>query len=116
MAKLVRVSDNHLFSPIYIIRDSKPFNIKAHDPFTGVHVRMTHIDPVNEEFTFLTATDIRTNNSISLEIAENVVRNDMILFEATVFPGINLFWTGTILMMLGFFIGLYNKRRKTSVV
>ena len=116
MAKLVRVSDNHLFSPIYIIRDSKPFNIKAHDPFTGVHVRMTHVDPVNEEFTFLTATDIRTNNSISLEIAENVVRNDMILFEATVFPGINLFWTGTILMMLGFFIGLYNKRRKTSVV
>jgi len=115
MAKLVRTSDNYLFSPIYVIRDSKPFNIKSHDPQSGTHMRITHIDPVNEEFTFLVATDIRTKNSISLEIAEDVVRNDLILFEATVFPGINLFWSGSILMMLGFFIGFLDKRRKTSV-
>ncbi len=116
MANITRVSDQKLFSPIYIIRDSKPFNIKSHEPYSGVHIRMTHVDPTNEEFTMLTATDIRTDSSIKLEVAENVGRSDIILLEALVFPGINLFWAGSILMLMGFFLGLYNRRRKTSVV
>jgi cytochrome c-type biogenesis protein CcmF len=38
---------------------------------------------------------------IPIEIAENVGRSDYIVLQAIVFPGINYFWIGTVLMMLG---------------
>lgn len=114
MANIKRLSDNHILNPIYIIRNSKPFNIKDHDSESGVHIRMTHIDPVNEDFTFQLATDDRSNKDVTIEIAENVGRSDIISLEALVFPGINLFWSGTILMLLGFFIALSNKNKKRT--
>ncbi len=102
-------SNDQLLKPIYIIRDSKPFNIKDYLAGTGVHARLVSINPVNETFTFNLAKDKRTKEVV-VDIAENVPRSDFIVLEARVFPGINLFWIGSCLMMLGFFLAFWQRR------
>ncbi len=93
-----------ILNPIYLIRNNTPSSIKAHNAELGIHARLSHIDPVAEEFTFQIARDNRKNPEVILDIAENVPRTDFIGIEAIEFPGINLFWLGAVLMLLGFFI------------
>ncbi|MGA0233782.1 MAG: hypothetical protein ACO3MB_13025, partial [Saprospiraceae bacterium] len=50
---LVKFEDgnsNQLLKPVYLIRDNKPQSLKDYNPEYGIHIRMTHIDPVNERF------------------------------------------------------------------
>ena len=95
--------------PIYVIRDNRPFSIKDYDASIGTHIRLAKIDPTNEEFILQVANDNRDKPEVILNIAEEVPRNDIIVVEATIFPGINLFWLGSVMMMLGFFIALYRR-------
>jgi cytochrome c-type biogenesis protein CcmF len=44
-----------------------------------------------------------------VEIATDSLRYDYIVLEAKVFPGINLFWLGSTMMMLGLGLGLWPK-------
>jgi len=100
-------------TPIYLIRNSKPFIIKAYVPEAGIHIRFTNIDPQKEEFTFYIAKDIlREPIKVPIEIAENVPRTDYIILQATVFPGISLFWFGSMLMMIGLLIAMFQRRVK----
>ncbi|MBK9984009.1 MAG: cytochrome c biogenesis protein CcsA [Saprospiraceae bacterium] len=98
--------------PLYFIRDGSPFNMKVYLPDLGLHVRLEKIDPAKEEFTLLFARP-SAKPSLALEMAEEVPRNDYIVLEAILFPGINLFWGGAIIMLLGMFIGLYKRLRKS---
>ena len=98
-----------ILEPLYIIRNNRPFSIKAYEAEGGTHVRLAQIDPTNEEFVIQVASDVRENPEIILKIAEDVPRTDIIVIEATIFPGINLFWLGSIMMMLGFFISLWRR-------
>lgn len=98
-----------VIEPIYVIRDNRPFSIKDYDASIGTHIRLAKIDPTNEEFILQVANDNRDKPEIILNIAEEVPRNDIIVVEATIFPGINLFWLGSVMMMLGFFIALYRR-------
>lgn len=101
-----------ILKPIYLIRNNKPSSLKDYDVNKGVHIRMTHIDPVNETFSFQLAMDDRSSQSIHLEIAENVPRTDFIGIEAIEFPGINLFWSGSIMMLMGFFISFFFRLKR----
>jgi len=47
---------------------------------------------------------------LPIEIAENALRMDYVVLEAIVFPGINLFWLGSVMMMLGLGMGFYRRR------
>ena len=96
-----------VFKPIYLIRNNKPSSIKAYEPESGLHVRLSHIDPINEKFTLEMARDERSDETIILNIAEDVPRTDFIGIDAIEFPGINLFWIGSIMMLLGFFISFF---------
>lgn len=98
----VLTGDMSLAKPIYVIRDNVPMSIKHYAGKEGFHLRFSNIDPSTETFTFKIAKDLRDKNiKIPIAIAENVPRTDYLILEAKVFPGINLFWLGTILMMLG---------------
>ncbi|MBC7884098.1 MAG: hypothetical protein H7X99_01385, partial [Saprospiraceae bacterium] len=55
-------------------------------------------------FTFKIAKDNRKTAKIKIAVAKDVPRNDYLILQATVFPGINLFWLGSIMMMVGLFI------------
>lgn len=88
--------------PIFVLRGNAPMSIKDYLPIDGLHVRLSHIDPATGIFELRIAKDIRTQQSvIPLEIATDVPRSDYIVLEAKIFPGINLYWLGSILMMVG---------------
>ena len=48
---------------------------------------------------------------LPIEVAENFAREDYIVLEAILFPGINFFWLGTLLMMFGLGLGAWQRRR-----
>jgi cytochrome c-type biogenesis protein CcmF len=43
-----------------------------------------------------------------------VPRSDYIVLEAIEFPGINLLWIGSCIMIFGLFVGLVNRRKAIS--
>lgn len=100
--------------PIYIIRGGQPLAVKAYVPEVGLHIRFASIDPEKEEFTFYVAKDEQRNvpYKIPIEIAENVPRTDYIILQATIFPGISMFWVGALLMMIGLLIAMFQRRAK----
>jgi len=60
------------------------------------------------------ASEDESDVKIPVEIAENAMRSDYIVLEAIVFPGINFFWFGTILMMFAFGLSMWNRRKGGS--
>jgi cytochrome c-type biogenesis protein CcmF len=96
-------------TPIYIIRDNQPMSIKYYSAIYGVHIRFSNIDPESETFTFTIARENRKIQPLGVKIASNVPRSDYIILQATIFPGINLFWVGTILMMMALFLAAWRR-------
>ena len=111
-AVLVGDTDDKILKPCYIIRDGKPFNLKDYNPNLGIHCRLIELDPIKDQITFAIAQDDRSDQTLVLDVAEDVSRSDIIVLEALVFPGINLFWAGSLLMLLGFFFALWNRRNR----
>ena len=99
--------------PVYVIRDNRQFSLNAFDPFTGLQIRIEGIDPQtgNIELNIGTGPSI-SNSSIPFSIAQNVPRSDYIVMEAIEFPGINLVWLGSCLMMIGLFVGMADRRKQ----
>jgi len=87
--------------PVYLIRENKPYNIKDELTPYGLHFRLTNIDPKEETVTLLVAQKEKVDFNVPIEIATNSFRYDFLVLEAIEFPGINLFWLGSILMMIG---------------
>lgn len=102
---------HHVARPLYFIREGSPYNLKAFVPGLGMHIRLERILPESEEFHFYFAQPVRTPG-LTIEVAEEAPRNDYIVLEAILFPGINLFWSGSLIMLLGMFIGMYKRLRK----
>ncbi|MGB4838877.1 MAG: cytochrome c biogenesis protein CcsA [Saprospiraceae bacterium] len=116
-AKLKITSNNSTSEarPIYVIRDNVPMSIKHYDVETGLHIRFSNINPATEEFSFKIAKEKRHIGDIKLKVASDVPRNDYLILQATIFPGINLFWTGCILMMLGLFMAAWFRYRQRMI-
>jgi len=102
----------YIAKPLYFIREGSPYNMKAYIPDLALHIRLEKIDPVKEEFQLYIARTV-DHPTLAVEIAEEVPRNDYIVLEAILFPGINLFWSGSIIMLLGMFIGMYKRLKKS---
>ncbi|WP_235295716.1 cytochrome c biogenesis protein CcsA [Portibacter marinus] len=92
--------------PVYLIRGSRQSSIKDYDPETGVHFKFTQIDPATGELTFQFAKDDRNSIQVPMEIAMNVPRSDIIVIESIEFPGINLFWLGSLMMLTGMLVAM----------
>ena len=71
----------------------------------GLRVRFQSINPEDGKATFEISTGLPQKQTIVLDIAEDVNRSDYIVMEAIVFPGINLFWLGSLLMLFGLLQG-----------
>ena len=104
-------------TPVYIIQDNQPMSLKHYVGEEGLHIRFSNIDPKTEVFTFKIARDERPKTlRFNMSVALNVPRSDYVILEAKVFPGINLFWGGTILMMIGFLVAWFNKKFRQKAV
>ncbi|GLR16266.1 cytochrome c biogenesis protein CcsA [Portibacter lacus] len=102
--------------PVYLIRGSRQSSVKDYDPESGIHAKFTSIDPKTGNLTFQIAKDERDQFEVPLEIANNVPRSDIIVIESIVFPGINLFWLGSIMMLIGMLIGMGIRMRNKKAV
>ncbi|HFB99445.1 MAG TPA: cytochrome c assembly protein, partial [Phaeodactylibacter sp.] len=89
-----------LAKPVFLIRDMKPMFIKDQLPTEGLHFQFTAVDPNTGKMTIEVAQSA-PNLAYPVDIATNSLRTDYIVFEAIIFPGINFFWVGSIMMMLG---------------
>lgn len=105
---------NKTLMPIYIIRGNKPMSIKEYVLDEGIHLRFSKIDPSTGKFSFRVALDkqVSKTNTLPLQLAEHVDRTDYIVFRARVFPAINLFWLGSLTMLFGLFMALYQRNRE----
>ncbi len=101
----------YIARPLFFIRDGSPLNMKAYVGDLGLHIKLERIDPEKEAFHLFLAR-ISDTPVLPIEIAEEVPRNDYIVLEAILFPGINLFWGGSLLMLFGMFLGMYKRLRK----
>ncbi len=96
-------------APVYLIRDSQPFSLKDEAPSMGLHFRFENIDPKAGVLTIGVAETPANQAGIPVEIAENVTRSDYIVLEAIIFPGINLVWLGSIMMLIGLALSFWKR-------
>ncbi len=95
--------------PLYIIQDLQPFSIKDYDAEHGIHIRFNHIDPASGSMKFAIALDNRQDEPAEVFIADDVPRSDILIVQADVFPGINLVWAGSLMMLFGILLSLITK-------
>jgi len=97
--------------PLYVIRGKQQFQLKDFDPGSGFHFRFNNIDPTTEIANLEIAWQDINNMKLPVEISENAPSGNYVVMKAIVFPGINLFWIGSILMMTAMFLGSFFKPR-----
>ncbi len=96
-------------TPVYLIRENRPFSLKDEAAQFGLHFRFDNIDPKAGVLTISAALMDDEARKIPVEIAENAPRSDYIVLEAIIFPGINLVWIGCISMLLGMGISFWRR-------
>jgi len=92
--------------PVMIVRGNQIFNTPEELRKQGLRLRFQSINPENGVATLEVSTGLPTKQTVALDIAQDVRRSDYIVMEAIVFPGINLFWLGSLLMLFGFLQGM----------
>ena len=105
----------YIAEPVFLIRGDSPFHFKDEILPLGMHFRFTNIDPVSETVQLLVARKDWKTANIPVEIA-NSPRTDFIVLEAIIFPGINLFWLGSLLLLSGLLLSMWNRLRSSTVV
>ncbi len=98
---------SYMAQPLYLIRDSRPFNLKDEIAPLGLHFRFTGINPEAETVELQLAQSEAGEQSLPFQVATDSLRSDYIVLEAIEFPGINLFWIGSTLMMLGLLLSMF---------
>ncbi|MBK7870452.1 MAG: cytochrome c biogenesis protein CcsA [Saprospiraceae bacterium] len=107
----------YLVKPIYLIRGSQGLGIKDVIKELGLNVGFSKFDPATETAQFFMAQAEQPKDFlVPIEIATDSLRSDYIVLEAIEFPGINFFWIGTTLMMIGLTVSmLYRIRQKYAI-
>ncbi len=100
--------------PIYLIRNNRPFNLKSQLDELGLHFRFLNIDPNQKTIEINIAQVAPERAKVPIEIADNSFRSDFIVLEAIIFPGINLFWIGTLLMLFGLTLSIFYRRQRKA--
>jgi cytochrome c-type biogenesis protein CcmF len=96
-----------LFRPAYVIRGNQVVGYDSWDEASGLMVGIHKLDPLNEVLQLKLARKNLAAIPIPVEVAEKSGRTDFIVLEAIVFPGINLVWAGSLLMLLGFALSIW---------
>lgn len=97
--------------PVMIVRNNQILNAPEELREKGLRLRFQSIDPETGVATLEVSTGLPAKQTVVLDIAQNVRNSDYIVMEAIVFPGINLFWIGSLLMLFGFLQGLIVRLR-----
>ncbi len=102
----------YLAKPIYLIRGNQAMGIKDAIEELGLRIGFAKFDPNTETSQFFIARAGQPQNfKVPVEIATDSLRSDYIVLEAIEFPGINFFWLGTTLMMIGLTISMAHRMK-----
>ncbi|MEO0339909.1 MAG: cytochrome c biogenesis protein CcsA [Bacteroidota bacterium] len=104
---------NYVTQPVFFIRENLPYNIKDEIIAEGLHIRFVKLNPNDETATILIAQSTEASK-IPFEMATDSFSSSWIVLQAIEFPGINLFWLGSIMMMLGMFWSMWYRSRKKA--
>ena len=99
--------------PVFIIRNNIPNRVRDEDRDLGLYANLVNLDPQTSEATLLIAeVEPRGELRVPIAVATKSDRSDWLALQAIEFPGINLFWIGTIAMMLGLLISMVLRIRE----
>ena len=111
-------SGEFTMQPIFVIRGNQPSGVRDEIKELGLYAHLVSLDPNTNRATLKIARAAPSaENSIPIAVAPKSYRTDYITLQAIEFPGINLFWFGTVSMMAGLFISLFvriRSRRRTQ--
>ncbi len=88
----------HDLNPVFILRSDGVDMVEDTSRSTGMYVQLANIIPEDDAAVLLTK--------------QLDPKDDYIVLKALVFPYINVLWLGIIVMVLGFFISLWNRSTK----
>jgi cytochrome c-type biogenesis protein CcmF len=103
-------------APVFLVRQNQPVSIRDDVFAQGLHFRFETLDPKTGALTIGVARSTDAQRSLPLVVAENADRQDYIVLEAIIFPGINFVWLGCLLMLAGLAIGLWNRLVQRNAV
>ena len=98
-------------SPQFEIIDQSSKSDKVFLSDQNAFIALTKIDPNDESATFEINILPGLGKNMPIRVAENSTRADYIVLEAVVFPGINFFWLGSLMMMIGLGLSVLSKSR-----
>ena len=96
--KLTKENSSIQLNPIYLIRENAIIPIPDRKANPGVSVQFSKINPETGVMSFEIAFHPLAN-AFSFEITEKGPRTDYIVMETIEFPGINLVWLGSLMMV-----------------
>jgi cytochrome c-type biogenesis protein CcmF len=106
-------AEGYEMQPVFLIRGNQPSGVRDEITQLGLYAHLASLNPETNEATLRIARG-ETNQDIAipLSVAPRSYRTDYITLQAIEFPGINLFWFGTIAMMTGLLISMVNRMRE----
>ena len=107
-----KTGDVHRAEPVYLIRGNQPYHLKSEVGPLGLQFRFAGINPKDETIKLMVARKEITAMQLPFEIADEVPRTDFIVLEAILFPGINFFWLGSLMMLGGLALSMVYRRRE----
>lgn len=104
-AKLEIVSNHKRYEaePVYMIKKSRAFDFARKVGDVGLKVRFSRVIPEKNKVEILV-----------YQQPEN--KKPWIVMSALDFPDINLFWSGTIIMMIGFLLSIFRRNKELRTV
>lgn len=109
-----KTGKSYTAAPIFLIKELQTFNIKEYVQDEQLHVRFTSINPQAETAEILIAKSNSAGLEVPLLVSTKYETNNFILLQAKLFPGINLYWVGGLLMCGGLLLGMWNRFKKDA--
>jgi cytochrome c-type biogenesis protein CcmF len=86
--------------PLFFIRESTANNVPFEIKELGLTFRLPQILPEEKK--------------MLVEVLDANPEGDYVVVQALIFPGINWVWLGSIMMMIGLLMGMWEKLRKSK--
>ncbi len=105
-----RSGETKTAAPVYLIRGKNQGSFKDVLDDWRLHFNFESIDPESGSIKIRVAKNEQARPKLVLSIAKKSFRTDYVVLEAIIFPGINFFWLGAILMMVGLGMSIVHRR------
>jgi cytochrome c-type biogenesis protein CcmF len=87
--------------PIFLVKGNNTFDFARNIDELGIRVRFTKIIP--------------EQNTVELQVYEKPQQaKDWVVFKSIEFPFINLYWVGTIVMVIGFLLSIIRRKKELT--